>query len=53
MHRMKCLVDFFPLITYIVIILAFELDSRTKDMIVFALLGVNFLAHLYIDKNRK
>ncbi|WP_176461675.1 hypothetical protein [Anaeromicrobium sediminis] len=53
MSRMKWLAGFLPLIIYIAIISTFELTSRTKEIIIFVILGVNLLVHLYRKKKRK
>lgn len=52
MNKMKWLKIVLLLAIYIVISSTFQLNSRAKSVLVFVLLGINLLTHIYIDKKR-
>ncbi len=53
MSQIKWWIGILTIIIYFVIAVYFNLNGTTENVIVFALIGINFLIHKYIDKKKE
>ena len=53
MSQIKWWIGILTVIIYFAIAVNFNLNGITENIIVFALIGINFLIHKYIDKKKE